>query len=196
MRFALGLLLAGCSLAPLGAQARVRVSAGATFSSKLVDDGVLSESLQSAIAPTLGAALSVPTGKGPYRIVLEADVHHGNLTVDDGTDQGTFGSLTTVDALLLFEGPVRGPIRWQVGGGTIFYEPQSRTGLFQKGGTQRWLVAGGLTWSHPLSPAMSLVAVGRVDAHEFTTSTLIAHGYGQSQRVFRAGLQLGLERSF
>jgi hypothetical protein len=94
------------------------------------------------------------------------------------------------------EGPLVGQLRWQVGGGAIFYQPSANQGVFLDGPVQRWMVAGGLTWTHRLSPQMRLLVQGRVDSHTFTTDVLIARDYAGSQGVRRVGLHFGVERIF
>ena len=68
-----------------------------------------------------------------------------STTGTNGNDQ--LAPVATVTTLLLAEGAVRGALRWQVGGGAMFYRPTERQGVFQDGGTQRWMLAGGLVWT-------------------------------------------------
>ena len=195
----LGLMLASTSLS---AQAAVRLTGGATWSTALVQDGSVLTRLTPAIAPDIGVALSYPTGGGGYRVSLEADVRHAGLNaVNNDPDDPAYGSkdhigtLTTIDALLQVDGRVRGELRWQVGGGEVFYRPGQQEGVFQDGGTHRWVIDAGLIWSHRLAAQMNLIAVARVDHQEFTADVLINRGYGQSQSVQRVSLQLGLEHT-
>ena len=197
MRFPTLLLAAAAWTAPLAAQSAVRLSAGATYSSALIDDGVLSTKLRPAIAPSIGLGFAIPTGKGPYRVVAEVNYARSALNVISTT--GTAGNdqlaaVATVTTLILAEGALRSAFRWQVGGGAIFYRPTDRQGVFQNGGTQRWMLAGGVVWRHPLTPTMDLQVTGRVDAHTFSTDVLQARGYGQSQSVQRFGLLVGVSR--
>ncbi len=189
------------AVTPLAAQATVRLTAGATLSTPLIQDGSVLTRLTPTLAPDVGIALSYPTGAGGYRVLLEGDVRHAGLNAvnNDPNDpeyrsKDHIGTLTTVDALLLVEGHVRGQLRWQAGGGAVFYRPGQQEGVFQDGGTHRWVVALGLAWVHPIGPRWNLLAQGRVDHQEFTTQVLVDRGYGQSQSVQRITLQLGLER--
>jgi hypothetical protein len=198
MRFILATVVISVSAAPLAAQAAVQLTAGLTSSGTLVTDGVLGKTLQPAIAPTVGLTIAIPTGKGGYRALFEAHYATSSLRVTD-IDLNTtsdYGSLATIDALLMAEGPLVGQLRWQVGGGAIFYRPSASQGVFLDGPVQRWLVAGGLTWTHTLSPTMRLLVQGRVDSHTFTTDILVARNYAGSQGVRRGGLHLGVERIF
>lgn len=197
MRFPTFLLAAAAWTAPLAGQAAVRLSAGATYSSALIDDGVLSTRLRPAIAPTVGLGIAVPTGKGPYRLVAEVSYARSVLNVisttgTNGNDQ--LAPVATVTTLLLAEGAVRDALRWQVGGGAVFYRPTERQGVFQGGGTQRWMLAGGIVWDHHLTKTMDLLVTGRVDAHTFSTDVLQARGYALSQSVQRLGLLVGVSR--
>ena len=183
---------------PLAAQTGVQLTAGVTSSGILVSDGVLRTKLRPAIAPTIGIAIAIPTGKGPYRAVLAAHYSRSSLRVTD-TDFGTtddLGTLATIDALVMAEGPIAGALRWQFGGGAIFYRPSANQGVFLDGPSHRWLIAGGLAWSHTLSPHLHLVVDGRVDSHTFTTDVLVARHYAGAQGVQRFGLHFGVERTF
>jgi hypothetical protein len=180
---------------PLAAQATVQLTAGATYSSPLVDDGVLDLKLKPAVAPTIGLALSVPTGKGPYRALVEAHYSRSRLKVTEasgGEDQ--LPSVAAIDAVLMLEAPIRGAFRARVGGGAIFYQPSEDVGVFLNGATRRWLLAGELVWTKRLTDRMNVLVNGRVDYHEFTTSILRARGYGRAESVQRYALTIGVER--
>lgn len=184
--------------APLAAQTSGQLTAGLTSSGTLVTDGVLRTTLRPTIAPTIGIAIAIPTGKGPYRARFEAHYARSTLRATD-VDFGTtddIGSLTTIDALVMVEGPLAGAFRWQVGGGAIFYQPAQNQGVFLDGPTHRWLLAGGFTWTHALSPHLRLLVNGRVDSHTFTTDILVARNFAGSQGVQRLGLYAGVERTF
>jgi hypothetical protein len=198
MRSFFAAMVISVGAAHLAAQTAVQLTAGLTSSGTLVTDGVLGKTLQPAIAPTVGLTIAIPTGKGGYRALLEAHYATSSLQVTDVDSKVTsdYGSLATIDALLMAEGPLVGQLRWQVGGGAIFYRPSANQGVFLDGPVQRWLVAGGLTWAHNLSPTMRLLVQGRVDSHTFTTDILVARGYAGSQGVRRFGLQVGVERTF
>jgi len=192
-----GLNLIACAFVAtsLGAQAGVQVTAGVTSSGVLVNDGVLLTKLQPAMAPTVGLAVALPTGKGPYRVRLEAHISRSNLNaIPSGATADNLGTLTTIDALVMAEGPLTGKLKWQVGGGALFYRPPSNQGVFLDGPVHRWLVAGGLVFSHRLTPQFTLLVNGRVDAHSFVTNVLQARDYAGSQGVRRFALTVGVER--
>ncbi|HEY3933153.1 MAG TPA: hypothetical protein VGL65_00900 [Gemmatimonadales bacterium] len=193
MRFviaSLGMLVA----APVAGQATGRLAAGVTYSSSIVVDGTLNTKLRPALAPTISGAVTIPTGKGPFRAILEGTYGRAplNVTADSLHDQ--LAAVGTVTTELLAEGPVRGELHWQVGGGAIFYLPSQRQGVFQNGGTHRWIVAAGLSLQHPVTPTMDLLVTARIDSHQFTTGVLQARDYGTEQAVQRLSLLVGVTR--
>ena len=191
------LLLASVAwAAPLAGQADLRLDAGATYSSALLDDGVLSTRVRPAIAPTAALGIGIPTGKGGYRVVAEVSYTRAPLNVftTAGVKQDQLAAVATITTLLLAEGRLRGDLRWQAGGGAVFYRPSEPQGAFQAGGPHRWIVAAGVTWTRPLTSTIDLHVTGRVDAHTFTSSVLQSRGYGSAQSVERLALRLGLSR--
>lgn len=196
MRVTILLLAIAAWTAPLAGQATVRLTAGASYSSVLIDDGVLSTKLRLAIAPTVGLGVSYPTGKGPYRVLAEVSYARSPLNVitTDNVSHDQLAAVATVTTLVLAEGAVQGALRWQVGGGAVFYRPTERQGVFQNGGTRRWVIAAGLAWTHPLTAAMDLLITVRLDSHSFSTDVLRARGYGSGQSVQRVGLLFGVNR--
>jgi hypothetical protein len=195
-RSGLAAILAVVVSLPLAGQVSVQVSAGVTRSGTLVTDGVLLTKLRPGIAPTIGAAIAVPTGKGPFRLRLQVDYSRSELeaTANGSTDK--LGSLATIDALVMAEGRLTPAFRWQVGGGAIFYRPSENEGVFYDGPTRRWMIAGALSYWHQLSRNLILVVNGRIDSHSFKTETLQQRNYAGSQGVQRFALQLGIERAF
>jgi len=179
---------------PLAGQTTVRLMAGAVSSSSLVNDDILDTQLRPATAPAVSAAISLPTGRGPWRLVAEGTYARAPLDVSGSSGTDRLASVAMITTLVLFEGPVAGPIRWQLGGGAIFYRPSQRQGVFQDGMTRRWMVTGGVTWSHPLSARMTLLVDGRLDTEEFSTSALQRYGYESQQNVRRGTLMVGIER--
>jgi hypothetical protein len=190
------LALGICAAAPLAAQTGLQFTAGATASGTLVSDGVLHTKLKPGVAPTAGIGIALPTGKGPYRVRLEA--HYSSSTINVTSSDGTtdrLSSVAVIDAVAMAEGPIARSLRWQLGGGAIFYRPSENQGVFLDGPVQRWLVAGGVIYSQALTPRLNLLVNGRIDAHSFTTDVLVARDYAGSQGVERFVLLLGLERT-
>lgn len=194
MRLTLVLLLALPTAMP--AQTMVRVSAGLTASSRLVEDfrgGPITVE-QAVPLPTVALQLShtLPSG---YRLGVEGRLTSGSTEVTDNGVTDDLGTVRTVTVMALADGPIRGALRWQAGIGTILYRPAEEIGIWSRGGASRWLVGGGLTWTQPMG-SMALVIGGRYDFHPFTTPRLDVEGYAGYQAVHRVGLTLGLERGF
>ena len=195
----LGTVVASLALiaTPLQAQTAIQFTAGAISSGVLVNDGALHTKLRPAAAPTFGLGIALPTGKGPYRVRFEA--HYTRSTLNITTTEGLtdhLSSLTTIDVVAMAEGPLTGDVRWQAGGGALFYRPSEHQGVFLNGPVQRWLLAGGAVYSRRLTPRLSLLVSGRVDAHAFQTDVLRARNYAGSQGVQRFALSLGVEKQF
>ncbi|MGH7584323.1 MAG: hypothetical protein ACREL5_13965 [Gemmatimonadales bacterium] len=174
----------------------MRIAAGAVSSSALVNDDIESTMLRPKLAPELSIAASVPTGRGGFRLILEGDYARSTLDVVEPTETSLLAPVTVMTGLLLFEGPLIANLRWQLGGGAVFYRSSERQGIFQDGTTQRWLVAGGLTWDHPVAAGTTLLVTGRIDTQEFITSAMRRYGYTGQQNVRRGAVLIGVERSF
>lgn len=182
--------------APLPAQTTLRLSAGATQSTRLVEDNLGGTiELTPAIAPTIALQVSHPAGRG-YRVGIEARVASSALEVDDNGAADELGTLRTLEVMALLDGPIARDVHWHAGVGAILYQPSEETGIFSEGAPTRWQVGAGLTWSRPVSPSLTVVATGRYAFHPFTTRRLDTLNYGQFQAVHRVGLTLGVERSF
>lgn len=197
MRFVVSLLGVVLYAIPVTAQRSVTLTAGALSSTALLNDGVAHATLRPATAPTVGIAVALPTGKGPYQVAISAHYTRSTLNArpTGGPDDALF-TLATIDALVLLQGPLVAGLRWQAGGGAIFYRPSESQSAFVDGGVQRWIVAAGAVWRHAVGRRMNLVVDGRVDAHTFTTDVLVARNYAGSQGVRRFSLQFGLEQLF
>lgn len=181
----------------VGAQAAVSLSAGVLGSRALIKDNEVNTTLTPVVGPLLGVNVLIPTG-GAYRLVLGVRGVHSDLDVSDAVsgEQDVLTALTVIDATAMFEGPIRGAFRWRLGGGAIFYLPSDHIGVFQDGSMRRWLVAGAVTYRHPLSPGLQLVAAGQVDYHQFVNDVLLSRGFAGGQSIERFSLQLGVERNF
>jgi len=177
-------------------QTAVRVSAGATVWSPLVNDNLGGPiTLRPAIAPTLALNVSHPVGQG-YRMALEGQFGTSTLNVDDSGATDDLGTLRTLGLVVLLDGPIASTFRWHAGGGALFYKPTDPQGVFLDGSLSRWLLVAGATWSKRVAAELELVATARYDFSTFTTSHLSDVGYSQFTSVHRGGLFLGLERTF
>ena len=199
MRRWLPLILAVVAIHPAGAQRAVRLALGVTRSGDLAHDVTLDNTvLKLALAPgaTIGVALPF-TSPGTYRVVLEASYGTSKLSVTDSTGGASdLGSVATITTSAMLDGRVRGALRWQAGAGILFYRPAEHSGVFLAGALHRYLLSGGVSWTHPLTPDLSLLVLGRYSFQEFITPTLVARGYSSYQSVHRLGLHAGLERRF
>ena len=77
----------------------------------------------------------------------------------------------------------------------IQYWPADDEGIFQTGGTARFLAGAGADYRRPVLPKWDLMTSLRYDFHRFKTATLESRGFSQSQGVSRVSLSLGLSRS-
>lgn len=196
MRLAFLLLLLVAVPTATPAQTLVRLSAGVTGGTRLVEDFRSGPVLVEQAVPlaTIAVQLShvLPSG---YRVGLEGRLTSGDTEVTDNGVRDDLGTVRTIAVMAIVEGPVRGGLRWQVGLGPLLYRPTDRIGIWSRGGSTRILVGGGLTWTRPLG-SVDLVVGGRYDFHPFTTPRLDADGFAGFQAVHRVGLTLGLERGF
>lgn len=184
---------------PVAAQRTVRVALGGTWSSDLARDAVLDNTvLKLAVAPggLLGVAIPI-TPNGGYRLLIEAGYASASLSASsDAGNAGDLGRVATISTVAMLDGAIHGALRWQAGGGLLFYRPASKAGVFLDGGLRRYQVAGGMSWNHPITPSLSVLILGRYSFHEFITPILVSRGYSSYQSVHRAGLQVGVERRF
>jgi hypothetical protein len=178
-------------------QTAVRVNVGATAWSPLVNDYLGGDiTLQPAVAPTLSIAVAHPVGQG-YRMALEGQFGTSTLEVEDRGVTDDLGTLRTLGLVVLMDGPIAAtPLRWEAGAGALFYRPAIPQGVFLDGGMTRWQLVAGVSWSKRVATELDLVVAARYDYSTFTTSHLIALGYSASTAVHRAGLHVGLERTF
>lgn len=193
------MILAVAAIHPAGAQRTVRLALGVTRSSDLAHDATLDNTvLKLGLAPGATIGLGVPINSaGTYRVVLEASYGSSKMSVSDSTGSASeLGSVATITTSAMLDGRVRGALRWQAGAGILFYRPAEHGGVFLEGGVRRYLLSGGMSWSRPLTPDLSLLVLGRYSFQEFITPTLVARGYSSYQTVHRLGIHAGIERRF
>jgi hypothetical protein len=196
MRQCLPLLLGALLAAPAGAQMTVRLTAGVTMGTPLVEDVLGGPvSLGTGLPPTIALSVTHPIG-AKYRAMVEARAGRGPRQVDDDGTSDDLGTLTTVGIMALVDGPVAGAVRWELGAGVMSYRPADRDGVFSQGGPSPWIIGGGLTWTRPIGASLDLLAAARYDFHQFRTRQLESRGYTQFQTVHRLGLGIGIERRF
>ena len=184
-----------CSSA-VQAQTFVRVGAGMTMSSKLVDDFIAEPlSVRPALAPTLMLLVGHQMSGG-YRLGMEVRAAKSSLELSDDSQTDDLGGLTTLGLSLWADGELRSALRWEVAAGLLSYRPENELGIFSEGGPARLMLGGGIAWHRPIGSALSAVVSLRYDFHPFNTDRLTLDGYAGSQPVHRVGLGVSLERGF
>ena len=188
-----GLLLPS-ALAAQGS-ATFYASLGATWSSKLVEDVIVSDIIttQPAIAPTImvgGATEVFPR----YDVDLELQFTTGSYSADTkGKGSTDLGTLRTFSATIGFDGPLfRQPFRWRASVGVLKYLPSEDTGMFLQGGPLDFLLGLGAQYRRPVSSSLDISVALRYDFHRFTTDELQRQGFSQVQQVHRVGLTVGI----
>jgi hypothetical protein len=89
-------------------------------------------------------------------------------------------------------GPIWGPVHKGRGALLLAFE---ETGIFQQGGTTRWLAGAGADYRRPALANWDVMASLRYDYHRFITDELELRDFSQAQAVSRVSLSVGLARS-
>jgi len=187
-------LLLPASTVGLSAQTDYYARIGAIGASNLLRDVIVSEiTVRQSIAPMVALGGSLPIGPG-YRAGLEATFSSGGFHSEEGGVETDLGSLRTASLLLGLEGPIVAQVRWRAGLGAVRYWPSEETGIFQQGGTTRWLAGAGADYRRPALAQWDLMASVRYDYHRFTTDELDRRGFSSTQAVSRVSLSVGLAR--
>jgi hypothetical protein len=193
------LLLLICLLLPatLAAQnsSTFYAGLGATWSSKLVEDNIVSDKIttQPGIAPTImvgGATEVFPQ----YDVDMELQFTTGSYSAETkGKGTTKLGTLRTFSASLGFDGPLfKPPFRWRASVGVLKYLPTEDTGLFLQGGPLDFLLGLGAQYRRQVSSSLDVSVALRYDFHRFTTEELQSQGFSQTQQVHRVGLTVGI----
>jgi hypothetical protein len=189
------LLTVPAAVSPGYAQTDYYARLGVTWSSTLVSDRVIQDlEVRPSLAPTLalGAALAfAPTSRAGLEATLTTSGYHLR-ELDGDSDLGT---LRTVALLLGIDGTIRGRLGWRGGVGLLRYWPTEDEGLFQRGGTTRFLIGGGVDYRPPLMRRWDLMMSLRYDFHRFITEELKARGFSGGQGVHRVSASIGLARA-
>ena len=189
----MALLIAPAAAGPaLHAQVDLTARAGVTWATALLRDDIIEEvEVQQKLAPTLVLGASLPIAPR-YDAGLELTLTSSGYQADEGGSTTDLGTVRTGSATLGLHGPVAGSLRWRAGVGLLGYFPKEETGLFQSGGTTRFLAGAGLDYRRPMSSSLQLIASLRYDWHRFTTDELQSRGFSQSQGVQRISATVGL----
>jgi hypothetical protein len=188
-------LLLPVGAAALPAQAEYSARVGAIGAGNLLRDAIVREiTLRQSIAPMVALGASLPIGPG-FRAGLEATLSSGSYHSTEDDVDTDLGTLRTGSMMAHLEGPIWGPVRWRAGLGALVYWPSDETGIFQQGGTTRWLAGAGADYRRAALSRWDLLASVRYDYHRFITDELERRDFAQTQAVSRVSLSVGLARS-
>ncbi|HEY6854527.1 MAG TPA: hypothetical protein VI139_09770 [Gemmatimonadales bacterium] len=194
-------ILAITPFARLPAQVAVHLSAGARYTTTMVNDSIVTRfSVRPAIAPALALTIGTPidtTGKWTVEAIL--DWSHSDLVRHD--QDGSTQSLGGLGTLGVSVGMRRHLLSWlsaraSVGG--LKYLPASQTGIFSLGSGSLSPLGGlAVEAAPPFGARWGLAFETRVDLHQFITPALRAEGFQDSRRVVRLalGVRAGLGAS-
>jgi hypothetical protein len=178
----------------LHAQVDFNARAGLTWATPLVRDDIIEEvELRQKLAPTLALGASLPIAPR-YEAGLELTLTSSGYRASEGDVSTDLGTVRTGSVTLGLHGPVSGSLRWRAGVGLLGYFPSEDQGIFQSGGTTRFLAGAGLDYRRPVSSQFQLMASLRYDFHRFSTEELEIRGFSQTQGVQRISATVGLAR--
>jgi hypothetical protein len=188
-------LLLLASVSGLHAQLEYHARVGAVGASNLLRDLVVNEiTVRQSIAPMIALGATLPIGPLGYRVGLEGTVASGKFHSSESGSDTDLGTLRTATLRLGLEGPLFRAFRWHAGVGGIKYWPADEAGIFQAGGTTRFLAGADVDYRRSVLPKWDLMTTLSYDFHRFTTDALEARGFGQTQGVSRIALSVGLSR--
>lgn len=188
------IIASATGISELPAQVDYNARLGVSWSTALVRDDIVEEvEVRQKLAPTLALGASLPIAPR-YQAGLEATLTSAGYRASETGTSTDLGSLRTASLTLGLHGPVSGGVRWRAGAGLLGYWPQDERGVFERGGTTRFLAGAGLDYRRPVMSHWNLMVALRYDFHRFTTETLQARGFGQSQGVQRISATIGLAR--
>jgi len=191
-------VLLALSIAPvatgpaLHAQVDLTARAGVMWATPLLRDDIIEEvEVRQKLAPALVLGASLPIAPR-YDAGLELTLTSSGYRASEGGTTSDLGTIRTGSVTLGLHGPISRRLRWRAGTGLLRYFPQKKTGMFQRGGTTRFLAGAGLDYRHPMSSSWQLIASLRYDWHRFTTEELQSRGFSQSQAVQRISATVGV----
>lgn len=194
-RLALLLAASAAAAAPATGQTTLRISAGMTAGTALVQDRIFSRDVEVGQTPAPTVALRITRGGvAGVRVGAEVRVAASKLEITDRFGTRDDGSFRTAAITATADGPLFGGIRWEAAGGIIKYLPAEEQGIFGRGGPGPWTIGAGASWGRPLGGRTGLVISLRYDLHPFNSEAMQGHGFSGDQRVHRAGLAVGIER--
>jgi len=189
-------LLLPASASGLRAQTEYHARLGAVGATNLLRDVIVNEiTVRQSIAPMIALGASLPIGTQGYRVSLEGTLASGKFHSRESGVDTDLGTLRTATLMLALEGPLLPGFRWRAGAGGLQYWPKDDEGIFQSGGTGRFLAGAGIDYRRPVLPKWDLMTSLGYDFHRFTTDALDRRGFSQTQGVSRVSLSVGLSRS-
>jgi hypothetical protein len=197
MRAAVAFLvvLTAVGLSAAEAQTDFYARLGLTGATKLLTDDIVQQQIdvRQSLAPTLALGVAIPFTP-LYRVGLEATIASSGFHSTESGDKTDLGTLRTGSIMFGLDGPIRQRFRWRAGLGLLQYWPAEKRGIFQGGGSTRFLVGAGLDYRQPAFTRWDLMLSLRYDFHRFTTDELAARGFSGTQGVQRVSASVGLAR--
>jgi hypothetical protein len=194
--FLVVLLFASAAAGPgLHAQVDFTARGGVTWATPLLRDDIIDEvEVQHKLAPTLVLGASMPMA-ARYRAGLELTLTSSGYRASDGNTTTDLGTIRTGSVTLGLHGPVVKSLTWRAGVGLVGYFPKDESGIFQSGGTNRFLAGAGLDYRRAMGPGWQLIGSLRYDWHRFTTEELESRGFSHSQAIQRISATVGVVRA-
>ena len=179
----------------LNAQVDYTARAGVTWATPLLRDDIIDEvEVRQKLAPTLVLGASLPMAPR-YRAGLELTLTSSGYRASEGGTTTDLGTIRTGSVTLGLHGPVAESVTWRAGVGLLGYFPKEESGIFQSGGSNRFLAGAGLDYRRPVGQGWQLIGSLRYDWHRFTTEELESRGFSQSQGVQRISATVGIARA-
>jgi hypothetical protein len=196
MRAILATLTVFSALPASGLEAQIDYNArvGVTWATALVRDDIIDEiELRQKLAPTLVLGASMPIAP-LYQAGLELALTSSGYRASEAGTSTDLGTVRTGTVTLGLHGPISRSVRWRAGVGLIGYWPKDEQGIFQRGGTTRFLAGAGVDYRRRLHSKWDVMGSLRYDFHRFTTEELQGRGFSQTQGVQRISATVGIAR--
>jgi hypothetical protein len=194
MRALLTVLLIGpiAGRPALHAQVTLNARAGVSWATPLLRDRIFEEvEVRQKLAPTLVLGASLPIAP-LYDAGLELTLTSSGYRASEAGTTTDLGTIRTGSVTLGLQGPIAESVRWRAGVGLLGYFPKDENGIFQSGGTTRFLAGAGVDYRRRVRSSWQLIASLRYDFHRFTTEALQSRGFSQGQGVQRISATVGL----
>lgn len=191
-------ILAIAPFARVPAQVAVHLSAGARYTTTMVNDSIVTRfSVRPAIAPALALTVGTPldtTGKWTVEAIL--DWSHSDMIRHDA--DGSTQAIGGLGTLAFSVGLRRSLLPWlsaRASAGGLKYLPANEAGIFGLGSGSLFALGGvAVEAQPPFGERWGLAFETRADLHRFITPALRAEGFQDSRPVIRLtlGVRAGL----